>query len=182
MKQEMNMAEPALKMPEKPATKPPVPTEWRPFEALRREVDQLFEDFGLRSLRAPFGRAGVDVEPFWRGEITWGKSPAVDFVDNEKSYVVTAELPGLSEADVDVKYADGTLTIRGEKKEEKEEKQKDYYLSERRYGSFQRAFQVPNGVDADKIEAAFKNGVLTVTMPKTAEAVKREKKIEIKKG
>jgi len=176
------MAEPASKMPEKAATRPAPPAEWRPFEALRREVDHLFEDFGLRSLRAPFGRAGIDAEPFWRGEIAWGKSPAVDFVDNEKSYVVTAELPGMSEADVDVQYVDGRLTIRGEKKEEKEEKQKDYYLSERRYGSFQRAFQVPNGVDAEKIEAAFKNGVLTVTMPKAAGAVKNEKKIEIKKS
>ncbi|MBX9825163.1 MAG: Hsp20/alpha crystallin family protein [Xanthobacteraceae bacterium] len=176
------MAEPALKMPENPATKPATPAEWRPLEALRREIDQLFEDFGLRSLRAPFGRAGIDVEPFWRGEITWGKTPAVDFVDNENSYVVTAELPGLSEADVDVKYVDGTLTIRGEKKEEKEVKKKDYYLAERRYGSFQRAFQVPNGVEADKIEAVFKNGVLIVTMPKTAEAAKSEKKIAIKQG
>ncbi|MBX9846947.1 MAG: Hsp20/alpha crystallin family protein [Xanthobacteraceae bacterium] len=176
------MAEPALKAPENRATKPATPTEWRPLEALRREIDQLFEDFGLRSLRAPFGRAGIDVEPFWRGEITWGKTPAVDFVDNENSYVVTAELPGLSEADVDVKYVDGTLTIRGEKKEQKEEKKKDYYLAERRYGSFQRAFQVPNGVEADKIEAVFKNGVLTVTMPKTAEAAKNEKKIAITQG
>jgi HSP20 family protein len=96
--------------------------------------------------------------------------------------VVTAELPGMSEADIDVKYVDGTLTIRGEKKEEKEEKKKDYYLSERRYGSFQRAFQVPNGVDADKIDAAFKNGVLTVTLPKSAGAVRNEKKIAIKKS
>jgi HSP20 family protein len=83
------------------------------------------------------------------------------------------------------KYAplsDGTLTIKGEKKDEKEERNKDYYLSERRYGSFQRSFSVPDGVDAEKIEAAFKNGVLTVTLPKTPEAQKKEKKIEIKKG
>ena len=173
------MAEAALKLPEKPAAKPAAPAGWRPLEALRREVDQLFEDFGLRSLRAPFGRADVDLEPFWSGGITWGKMPAVDFVDNEKSYVVTAELPGMSEPDVDVKYADGMLTIRGEKKEEKEEKKKDYYLAERRYGSFQRAFQVPNGVDANKIEAIFKNGVLTVTLPKSPNADTRMKRIAI---
>lgn len=175
------MAEAALKVQDKASTKPTAP-EWRPLETLRREIDQLFDDFGLRALRAPFGRSGIDLEPFWRGEITWGKMPAVDFIDNEKSYVVTAELPGMSEADIDVKYVDGTLTIRGEKKEEKEEKKKDYYLSERRYGSFQRAFQVPNGVDADKIDAAFKNGVLTVTLPKSAGAVRNEKKIAIKKS
>jgi HSP20 family protein len=175
------MAEAALKVQDKASTKPTAP-EGRPLETLRREIDQLFDDFGLRALRAPFGRSGIDLEPFWRGEITWGKMPAVDFIDNEKSYVVTAELPGMSEADIDVKYVDGTLTIRGEKKEEKEEKKKDYYLSERRYGSFQRAFQVPNGVDADKIDAAFKNGVLTVTLPKSAGAVRNEKKIAIKKS
>ncbi|TIX36045.1 MAG: Hsp20 family protein, partial [Mesorhizobium sp.] len=72
------------------------------------------------------------------------------------------------------------LTIKGEKKEEKEEKDNDYYLSERRYGSFQRSFQLPEGVDADKIDATFAKGVLTVKLPKTAEAQKAEKKITVK--
>jgi HSP20 family protein len=88
----------------------------------------------------------------------------------------------MEEKDIDVKFADGVLTIKGEKKEEREEKKKDYYLSERRFGSFQRSFRVPEGVDADKIDASFKNGVLTVMLPKSAEAQKREKKIAIKKG
>ena len=78
--------------------------------------------------------------------------------------------------------ADDVLTIKGEKKEEKEEKKKDYYVSERRFGSFQRSFTVPAGVDTDKIEANFKNGVLTVSLPKSAQAQKNEKKIEIKKA
>src|ERR1700730_15274827 len=91
-------------------------------------------------------------------------------------------LPGMDESNIDVKFSDGTLTIKGEKKDEREEKQKDYYLSERRYGSFQRSFGVPDGVDADKIEAHFKNGVLTVTLPKRPEAQKSEKKIAIKKA
>ncbi len=78
--------------------------------------------------------------------------------------------------------ANGALTIKGEKKEEKEEKGKDYYLSERRYGSFARSFAVPEGVDIDKIEATFSKGVLTIKMPKTAEAQKNEKKIEVKAG
>jgi len=89
-------------------------------------------------------------------------------------------LPGLDASNIDVKYADGRLTIKGEKKEEKEEKKKDYYLSERRYGSFQRSVNLPNGIETDKIEAKFKNGVLTVTLPKTAEAQKSEKKITVK--
>jgi HSP20 family protein len=79
-----------------------------------------------------------------------------------------------------VKFADGVLTIKGEKQEEKEDKSDEYYVSERRYGSFRRSFRVPDGVAADKIEASFKNGVLTVLLPKAAEARKNEKKIEIK--
>ncbi len=82
-------------------------------------------------------------------------------------------------SNVDVKLANGVLTIKGEKKEEKEEKEKDYYLSERRFGSFQRSFQLPEGIDEDKIQANFEKGVLTVKLPKGAEAQKPEKKISI---
>jgi HSP20 family protein len=81
-----------------------------------------------------------------------------------------------------VKVGDGTLTIRGEKQEDREEKRKDYFLSERRYGSFERRFQIPQGVDAAKIEASFNKGVLTVTLPKTAEAQATEKSIPVKSG
>jgi HSP20 family protein len=88
----------------------------------------------------------------------------------------------MDESNIDVKFADGTLTIKGEKRDEREEKKKEYCLSERRYGSFQRSFGVPDGVDADKIEANFKNGVLTVTLPKTPQAQRSEKKIAIKKA
>ena len=166
---------------EKPGRSLTTAESW-PFAGLRREVDRLFDDFAWRSWRSPFRRPMFDVEPFWRGEMTWGKAPAVDIADNAKAYEITAELPGMDEKNVEVKFSDGTLSIKGEKKDEKEEKNKDYYLSERRYGSFQRSFSVPDGVDAEKIEAAFKNGILTVTLPKTPEAQKKEKKIEIKKG
>jgi HSP20 family protein len=175
------MAEAATKMPvrneEKGADRP---VEWRPFESLRREVDRLFEDFQLGPWRSPFGRSLFDVQPFWRGEI--GRAPAVDIAETDKGYEITAELPGMDESNIDVKFADGTLTIKGEKRDQKEEKKKDYYLSERHYGSFQRSFGVPDGVDADKIEANFKNGVLTVTLPKTPQAQRSEKKIAIKKA
>ena len=90
-----------------------------------------------------------------------------------------AELPGMDEKNIEVKVVNGNLTIKGEKQEEKEEK-KDYYLHERHFGSFERSFEVPDGVDADKIEASFKKGVLTVTLPKKPEAQKPEKKIEVK--
>jgi HSP20 family protein len=107
-------------------------------------------------------------------------TPAMDVAETDKAYEFTAELPGMTDSDVEVVASSGELTIKGEKKEEKEEKEKDYYLSERRYGSFERRMQIPEDVDADKIEAAFKNGVLTVTLPKKAEAQKPAKKIEVK--
>jgi HSP20 family protein len=93
---------------------------------------------------------------------------------------VTAELPGMDVNDIEVKFADGTLTIRGEKTETREESKKGHYLSERRYGSFSRSFRIPNAVDADRIEANFKNGVLMVTLPKSPDAQKSEKTIAIR--
>jgi Hsp20/alpha crystallin family len=83
---------------------------------------------------------------------------------------------------IDVKLANGVLTIRGEKRDEKEEKKNDYYVRERSFGSFERSFQVPENVDTDKVSASFKKGVLTVMLPKSAEAQKAEKKIEVKGG
>ena len=160
---------------EKPST--PLVQTWRPFENLRREVDRLFDDFGVRS---PFSGSMFDVVPFWRREVTWPAAPAVDFTDTEKAYELTAELPGIDEKDIEVKVANGILSIKGEKQEEKEEKKKDYYLRERNFGSFERSFQVPDGVDTDKIEASFKKGVLTVTLPKKPEAQTAAKKIDVK--
>jgi HSP20 family protein len=86
----------------------------------------------------------------------------------------------LGEKNIEVKLTNGSLTIKGEKKEEKEEKKKDYYLHERHFGAFERCFQVPEGVDTDKIDASFKKGVLTVKLPKKPEARKPTKKIEVK--
>ncbi|TGT07127.1 Hsp20/alpha crystallin family protein, partial [Mesorhizobium sp. M8A.F.Ca.ET.213.01.1.1] len=99
----------------------------------------------------------------------------MDLVEKDKEYEITVELPRIDEKNVEIKLANRILTLKGEKKEEKEEKDNDYYLSERRYGSFQRSFQLPEGVDADKIDATFAKGVLTVKLPKTAEAQKAEK-------
>ena len=175
------MAE-ATKLPvktEKSTTPAPKAGEWVPFESLRREIDRLFDEFHPFGWRLPTARSIFDFEtPRLRGE--WAVAPAMDLVERETEYEVTAELPGIDEKNVEIKLANRTLTIKGEKKEEKEEKQKDYYLSERRYGSFQRSFALPDSVDADKIEANFAKGVLTVKLPKTAEAQKAEKKIEVK--
>jgi HSP20 family protein len=156
----------------------PAPDAWRPLEALRKEVDRLFEDFsGDDFWRRPFrSLAGIESKL----AKTFAAAPAVDVAESEKAYEITAELPGMDEKDVEVNVANGRLTIKGEKKDEKEEKKQDYYVSERRYGSFERSFGLPDAVDAGKIEAAFKNGVLKVTLPKTAEAQKPAKKIEVK--
>lgn len=118
--------------------------------------------------------------PFSRRESSWSITPAVDISENEKEYEITAELPGLDEKDIEVALANGGLTIKGEKQEEKEEKKKDYYLHERHFGSFQRYFPLPEDVDGDKIEARFKKGVLIVTLPKKPEAQKQVKKIAVK--
>jgi HSP20 family protein len=154
---------------------------WQPFESLRDEVDRIFEEFTRGFGRWPVGRRVFDIEPLLRYETALGVSaPVVDIVEKEKEYQISAELPGLDEKDIDVSVADDVLTLKGEKKEEKEEKAKNYYLSERRYGAFRRSFQLPSGVDAEKIEASFAKGVLTVILPKTPEAQKKEKKIAIK--
>ena len=146
---------------------------WHPFVNLRREMDRLFDDFDRDFWLTPFRRPLSYIEP-------WSANPAVDIVENDKAFEITAELPGLDEKDVEVKVANGAVTITGSKTEEKEEKNKNYHLQERHFGSFQRYFSLPEGVDVDKIEANFKKGVLTVTMPKKAEAQKAEKKVEVK--
>lgn len=176
------MTESATKVPVK-TEKPEAPrphSEDRTLQTLRRQVDRLFEDFQRGYWHLPFSRTVFDVEPFWRGDITFGATLSVDIVEKDDAYKVSAELPGSAAGNIDVKFSDGMLSISGEKQEDKEEKKKDYFLSERHYGSFKRSFRVAEGVDADKIEASLKNGVLTVTLPKTAEVRKNTKTITVK--
>jgi len=109
---------------------------WRPMESLRREVDRLFEDFDRDFWRFPFRQRASLLEPFRRVEE--GLAPAVDIVDAEKAYEVTAELPGIDDKNIEVTLSDDVLTIKGEKREEKEEKEGNYHLSERLYGAFER--------------------------------------------
>ena len=155
------------------------PDAWRSF---RTEMDRLFDRFaggwGMPSLRRMF-----DVEPALRYESSFSvPSPAVDITEDDAAYKVTAELPGMSEKEIEVVVSGDMLTLKGEKRQEKEKKEKNFYLSERSYGSFQRSFYVPDGVDRDKIAADFSKGVLTITMPKSAKAVEQQKKIEVKAG
>ncbi|MDP3895289.1 MAG: Hsp20/alpha crystallin family protein [Mesorhizobium sp.] len=178
------MAESTPKLPVKSGKSTPaeVSAGWTPFNDLRREIERLFDDFHPLGFGLPTSRSMFDLEMPRLGGAAWPIAPAMDLVEKEKEYEITAELPGIDEKDVEIKLTNHTLTIRGEKTEEKEEKEKDFHLSERRYGSFQRSFRLPDGVDADKIEASVTKGVLKVKLPKTADAQKADKKITVKAG
>lgn len=155
-------------------TAPRMP-EWPMLADLRREMDRLFDDFGrgwFRDLAPP----AFDTGSFGREMLL----PAVDVVEKEGAWTITAELPGLDEKAVDVSIADDVLTLKGEKTETREEDDKGTHVSERRYGSFTRAFRLPDGIDRDEIAADFAKGILTVTLPKRAVAKKEETKIEVK--
>ncbi len=154
---------------------------WAPMAGLRSEIDRLFDDVQRGTLWSPFGRRWFDFAPLRRTAATFSLNvPSVDVVEKDKEYQITAEMPGMDEKAIEVSVSDDMLTIKGEKKEESEEKRKDYHLAERRYGAFRRSFQLPAGTDAGKIEANFRNGVLTLTLPKTQEAQAKTRKIAIK--
>ncbi|WP_459705501.1 Hsp20/alpha crystallin family protein [Stutzerimonas marianensis] len=143
-------------------------------------MDRLFEDFTRPSLGIPFGRSSFDIEPFWKRSSLGYGIPAVDIAEKDKSFEISVELPGMEEKDIQIRLANGNLSISGEKKDEKEETRKDYHLSERHYGSFERIFSLPKGVDVDHIEASFSKGVLAISLPKRPEAIKPEKVIPVK--
>ncbi len=138
------------------------------FGSLFREIEKTFEDF---SHRTPFAGFATDV-----------LAPKIDVVEGKDGIEITAELPGVDEKDVDVTLAEGMLTIRGEKKAERDEadEEKSWRVVERSYGSFSRTIALPYDPDAGKVEATFEKGVLHVRLPKPPEMIKKEKKIEIK--
>lgn len=148
-----------------------------PAQSFRTEMDRLFDRFG--GFGWPSMRRMFDLMPTTESTFSFN-APAVDVTEDDTAYKITAELPGLDEKDVDVSVTGDVLSIKGEKRQEKEEKSKNWYVSERAYGSFERSFQLPDGVDRDKIGAAFTKGVLTVNLPKRADAQKQQKKIEVK--
>lgn len=134
-----------------------------PLGWLRTEIDRLFDDFvpgrSLFNFSAPV--------------------PALELASGDKDYRLTAELPGLADKDVEVSVAHGILTLKGEKREAEEHKDDGYLMSERRYGKFERRIALPDDIDSDRIEAVFTNGVLTVTLPRTAKAHDGTRKIAI---
>jgi HSP20 family protein len=142
-------------------------TPWRPFRelsTLRDEMDKMWNRFFSGWPNMEF-----------RGE--W--APSLDVSETKDSLVVKAEVPGMDPKDINISLANGLLTIKGEKRQEKEEKDENYHMVERSYGSFARSIQLPREVKSDKIEATYKNGVLKVTLPKSEEAKKKEIKIKV---
>ena len=148
-----------------------------PWRRRKRE-----DDFGLSGVREDLSRLYDMVASGDFGMETfrdWGKfTPAIDIVENDDAVVIKADVPGLDPKDIDVSISGQTLTIKGEKCEESEDKEKGYYRSERRYGAFTRTVALPSNVDADKIKADCKKGVLTITLPKVES--EKPKRISIK--
>ena len=132
--------------------------EEHPLNLFERDMNRMFDEFF----------SGFGLAPAW--ERDWSTfSPQVDIVDSEKEIKVSVELPGLDEKDIDVSLSRDVLTISGEKRQEKEDKGKNYYRMERSYGSFKRAIPIPCEVKTEDIDATFKNGVLSIVLPKTTE-------------
>lgn len=149
--------------------------------SLRDEMNHLFDDFFTGAeRRTPALFRGYE-PAWWMARRAGALTPAIDIVENDKEVTLTAELPGMTEGDVELVLRDDMLTVKGEKKTEHKEEKENFFLAERRYGAFERSFRLPETADADKIKAAFADGVLTVTVPKKAEAKKAEKKIKIGK-
>jgi len=149
-------------------------TVWKPlreitpfgdFERMRRDMDRMWDSFFEGgTLRGEEGREWL---------------PSLDVAETKNEIVVKAEVPGLEPKDIDISLSDGLLTIKGENRQEREEKEENYHLVERSYGSFIRSIRLPNEVRSDKINASYKNGVLKVVLPKSEEAKKKEVKIKV---
>jgi HSP20 family protein len=168
------MADVPVEVKKAPQAQTAVPEIWGSF---RSDMDRLFDRFA-RGFGLPSLRSMADFEPPWRA---FGFSaPPIDMSEDDKAYKISAELPGLDAKDVEVSVSGDRLVLKGEKRQEQEERNKNYYHSERTYGSFQRSFELPVSVDRDKIAADFSKGVLTIVLPKTVAMQKQQKKIEIK--
>jgi len=143
-------------------------TPWRPFgelSSLRREMDRLWENF--------FGEKPLT--RMWERE--W--APSLDISETRDNFVVKAEVPGIDAKDIDISLTGDVLTIKGEKKQEREEKEEDYHLVERSYGSYSRSVRLPAEVESNKIKASYKNGILNITLPKSEKVKAKEVKIKV---
>jgi HSP20 family protein len=153
-------------------------TRWEPFGGIRRRGDVFSE---LTRMQEEMNRYFDDFFGEQRRGLAEGAwLPAVDVSETDSEMVVRAELPGMTQDDIEVNLQDNVLTLKGEKKQEKKEEKENYHRVERSYGSFSRSFTLPAGVNQDEVKATFKDGVLEIAMPKTEEA--KPKKIAITAG
>ena len=141
-----------------------------PGYALQGQMHDLFDSF----------LEGFSLEPFDAGRFVATFNPKLEIKESDKEFTISAELPGLDEKDIEVTLEGDVLAIKGEKKEEHEEKKAGYYGSERSYGAFQRSIVLPDTIDAGNLKAESKKGVLKITLPKKPEAQVEKKKIEVK--
>jgi HSP20 family protein len=141
---------------------------WRDFGSLQERINRMFDD----TIRTLYPHGGEELE---RG--AW--MPAVDIHETEDGYVVKADLPGLKKEDIQIDLKDSTLTLKGEKKFEEKVSKDNYIRTERAYGTFVRSFTLPHNVDAEKIKASYKDGVLELTLPKKEEAKPKQIKVEV---
>ncbi|MDH3257552.1 MAG: Hsp20/alpha crystallin family protein [Nitrospinota bacterium] len=143
-----------------------------PFAEFQKEMNRMFDNFSesMFSL-SPLKRSQPEISAAY---------PRMDVSETDKEFKISAELPGMDEKDIDVSVSNDLLTIKGEKKAEKEEKKKNYYRMERSYGAFQRSIPLPAEVEKDRVQANFKKGVLNIVLPKSEKAIKESKKVEIK--
>lgn len=164
-------------MPSTEISKSKSPSSQQPvdfFGAMRDEMDRMFERFEHGWPRWPSMLRGG----FARDVML----PELDVRENAEQFTIEVELPGVDEKDVSVTLANGALTIKGEKKSQREEKDENTYMAERSYGAFERSLRMPDTIDENKLEARFDKGVLKIVAQKKPEAVKAEKRIEIKKS
>lgn len=143
-------------------------------QELDRMFDTVFRGFGFPSMG--FGRDSAPLAPS-----EWLK-PTLDIAAGDKAYVITVELPGVDEKEVQLELSEDTLVIKGEKKQEREEKEKNYYRMERSYGSFRRVLSLPEDAEQDGIAAAYKHGILTITIPRKVGPRRESKQITIRHG
>jgi HSP20 family protein len=139
-------------------------TEWDPFAQLRRLQEEMMQLFDTSIARAPLTQAMI---------------PACDVFEDKDNIIVKTDLPGLTREEIDISIQDNVLTFRGEKKHEEQIKEENCYRLERMYGSFSRSIELPTTVDANKVSAIFKNGVLSITLPKTEEAKPKQIKVKV---
>ena len=183
------------RMPERTGDRE-IPVRGGGLGSLRSEMNRLFDRFSGRGVPSRAGRRPAEL---WGPDELWfGRDPFelldtvfgapggsfgyADLSETDEGYELQIDLPGMKKDDVAIDYSDGILTISGERSDEREDKRKGYYLSERSYGAYERSFRVPDSVEPDRIAAEFRDGVHTVKLPKSEEAQKSSRRIDVKEG